>query len=583
VAIAYVAERGSAEVSSGTNDFSALTITLTNPTAIAVGNHLILRIQENPDRAILSVADSRGHNWQEDATSVTGSARNRVWSAKVATAFQAGDTIVITVTGGLCASIIGVVDEFSGLAATAWRDQTTTGIQATASTTFDSNTAATTVQAAELIFGALALSGALTTITPAAATPSWTALGTKQTSSASFIRSNAAHYRIVAATEDARYNGTLASSRINSAVLVTSKGFVEVLPLFDAAMFDAAIFQTELGSLGQTDADYAVGYEPQTVITTGTPDEAGVGTESIAGRDITLVEAATGSEEIAFERTVVEAGTLTAESGTAAAESFPVITTESGTGTETIGQFDRATGDTGMGTDTSNRDVTLLESGTGIETGIPSATLSAAEAGALATEAASVSVPVAASDSGTGSEAVVQLDKQTGDTASGSEAIARDTTATEAGAGAEAVSGRDVTLPDAGSASEAVSDRAVVLSDTGLLTTESAVRSTVGADSVVQDSGSGAEGVPVVTAVLGPTSESGVANESISIAYLVTEAGVGSDAMIAPQVALMVSDAGTGDAYYVSPEILPDDLITALGRAERGTLVPVGKLTTSLK
>lgn len=121
-----VADRGSAN-----NETSSTTtvITLTNPTAITVGNYLIVRIAADNSGGggaarSVTMSDSRSHTWtigspqanQDPGTASQGTTCTVVW-VKVATAFQAGDTVTVTFSGAVVADA-EVIEEWTGLTAT---------------------------------------------------------------------------------------------------------------------------------------------------------------------------------------------------------------------------------------------------------------------------------------------------------------------------------------------------------------------------------------------------------------------------------------------------------------------------------
>ncbi len=67
-----VGQRGAANANSGTS----LSIPLTNPTLIEVGNHLTLRLIISAARTI-SISDPRSNVWQQDVYSTVGTGSSR--------------------------------------------------------------------------------------------------------------------------------------------------------------------------------------------------------------------------------------------------------------------------------------------------------------------------------------------------------------------------------------------------------------------------------------------------------------------------------------------------------------------------
>jgi hypothetical protein len=219
----YIAERGRDAVGSSTADFSMLTVTVQSPTAIAVGNHLIMRMIFSNNRTV-AVTDDAGNTWQQDEYGSTGSAgtsRLAVFSCRVANAYQAGDEITVTLTGGNVTAIGAVVHEFSGLAASGWFDRKSSnpGDNTAEDGAWDSLATSTTGQADSLLVGFVGYNAGLTSATPETVSPAWTSLGdhlvTPNTS-----RSTGGHYRVVDTAGSYNYAGMFSSVRTHRAVIL---------------------------------------------------------------------------------------------------------------------------------------------------------------------------------------------------------------------------------------------------------------------------------------------------------------------------------------------------------------------------
>ncbi|MBA2439198.1 MAG: hypothetical protein H0V50_00805 [Thermoleophilaceae bacterium] len=224
MAAAHVAERanyGSSALS------TAHVVALTNPTAITVGNHLIIRINTSggATRHPTSITDPRGNTWTMDAgpVYVLTAYGTSIWSCKVATAYLAGDTL--TLNSGTSSHLAAVVNEFSGLVATGWADKAATFADENAlqdPNTFDTGLTATTSQADELLIGAIgAQGGSAYVVTPETLTPAWVGLG--GASSTSTVRHIRGSYRIVAAVATYKYAGTLSELGTESTLIATYK------------------------------------------------------------------------------------------------------------------------------------------------------------------------------------------------------------------------------------------------------------------------------------------------------------------------------------------------------------------------
>jgi hypothetical protein len=225
-AIAHVAQRanfGSSAVS------AAHVVALSNPTAISVGNHLILRATASGSstRQISSITDPRGNTWTQAGVAQNGTNFNtQIWWARVATVYQAADSL--TLNSSATSNLAAVVDEFSGLPATSAFDQSAGAVDTIGTdTAFDTGLTATTSQADELLIGALGRGANDTpTITPETLSPAWQALGTAI--STGTIRHVYGHYRVVSSAGTYKYAGTMSISNFDAEVIVTFKAAAAV-------------------------------------------------------------------------------------------------------------------------------------------------------------------------------------------------------------------------------------------------------------------------------------------------------------------------------------------------------------------
>lgn len=126
MAISKVSDRGTKVNTSAAN---TVVVTLTNPTVITVGNYLILRLVcansggGGAARTISSVTDPRSNSWTRvltqniDPGSADAGCTTHLLYARVASAYQAGDTITVNLSGNVTKAA-GVIEEWTGLNAT---------------------------------------------------------------------------------------------------------------------------------------------------------------------------------------------------------------------------------------------------------------------------------------------------------------------------------------------------------------------------------------------------------------------------------------------------------------------------------
>jgi hypothetical protein len=118
VGIAFVRNVGTS--SSGDSGITNLSV-IVPAGGIPAGRLLIVRFGGyNYDSGSVSVADSRGHTYQQDWSQTDSSfGINQVWSTRTITALQAGDSITVTFPSGNDPYAMAV-DEFSGAYPSAW-------------------------------------------------------------------------------------------------------------------------------------------------------------------------------------------------------------------------------------------------------------------------------------------------------------------------------------------------------------------------------------------------------------------------------------------------------------------------------
>jgi hypothetical protein len=193
----------------GTNTIksSGTSISVTVPAAgVAAGNSIIVTFAMDPAAGAVTCTDTAGNSYTTDADVTNGtSVRSVICAAHNVSALVSGNTI--TVTHPTATARAMSANEFSGLAATATLDKTSTGTgQSTAPTT---SATATTTQADELLIGAIGVEGPSTdTFTPGASYTGLTGAGTTGNPANSNITIDP-EFRIVSATGTFVANGTL--------------------------------------------------------------------------------------------------------------------------------------------------------------------------------------------------------------------------------------------------------------------------------------------------------------------------------------------------------------------------------------
>jgi hypothetical protein len=220
MAIAFVAQRGILQPGAAS---AGHIITLTSPTAIAVGDHLTLRITTAGASTGVPSSITDARNTWADTGAVADNGSNlsvRVWSCRVAVAYQTGDTI--TVNLGASRFAAAVVEEWSGLAATGWVNVVKGAADTTGTdTAFDTGLTAATAVADSLLLGVNGVT-TINTWTPEVLSPVWNKLAAA--ASTSTVRKNLGAYRIVAATGTYQYKGTYGTAGVDSEVIVVFKG-----------------------------------------------------------------------------------------------------------------------------------------------------------------------------------------------------------------------------------------------------------------------------------------------------------------------------------------------------------------------
>lgn len=153
--------------------------------------------------AISSIADSRGNTYAGDETQAAGARRTALWSSKLATALQSGDTITVT-HGAASAARAAAAGYDPNTVGTSWFDvgQQTNGTGVGSAPTVTAS--GTLAQATELVWGAaIHADGPDTTTQPA----SWTEVLDASTGN----NTHSAAYKQVAATTAPTYDPDFAS------------------------------------------------------------------------------------------------------------------------------------------------------------------------------------------------------------------------------------------------------------------------------------------------------------------------------------------------------------------------------------
>jgi hypothetical protein len=186
----------------GSNSASSVgnTLAITVGTAVAVGEHVVGGCGASASGVPTGVTDSRGNTYQLDRTDATLRA-NGMFSSKITTALQVGDTITITYTTSASGVRLAWAARSPGLDQVTWVDKT----NAASGTAAAWNGGATGVltQADEIVYGS-GYHATTGTSTPA----------TNYTELYDFVLTHvmSAVYRIVAATTSETPGGTWSSS-----------------------------------------------------------------------------------------------------------------------------------------------------------------------------------------------------------------------------------------------------------------------------------------------------------------------------------------------------------------------------------
>jgi hypothetical protein len=172
--------------------------TWTTGVAVAQGHHLIFTIGINVQNAsVSSITDSKGNTYTVDKVQPASAGANGqtivIASGYIATALTATDTVTANFTS---ATITCYADEWSGLAATSYVDQTA-GQEQAATAAPSSGATATTTQATELVIGATIYSGSHS---PTTVGTGYTARKLDLVPTGTFIRTQSSEYQVVTAT-----------------------------------------------------------------------------------------------------------------------------------------------------------------------------------------------------------------------------------------------------------------------------------------------------------------------------------------------------------------------------------------------
>ena len=416
-------------------------------------------------------------------------------------------------------------------------------------------------------------------------------------------------YARIASSEPANYSWTWSSAECAAAIITYRNA---AYPVQYSGQFNNAS-QTNAPAPSLTTASpnsLSVYFGSNAYGTTWTaPTSPGTYNERI---DIRSSTASTNLSLTVADYNVVDAGTASAPSGTAAnadynaggqvilapaartlvivdtAAGFDAATAAESSGDQTITVTDSGSGtdalasvavvlsltDSGAGNDAFGAAAALAATDTG--TGSDSiaqllASLLLAESGAGADALAGMTVALSATDSGTGSDAIAGLaasltavDAGTGTDALGS--LAASLGITDVGSGADALASlaAGLSVTETGAGTDALASIAA-----GLTVTDSGVGADTPSISVtlsVTDSGAGVD--TVLQMILIAIADAGTAVDSlasITVALTLLDSGAGSEAL-SVQVAVSVTDAGSGtDALNLLTEALKQVLDSGAG------------------
>ena len=205
-----------------TSNGTSLTVTV--PAAgVAGGNSVIVSLGFDPASGAVSCSDSHGNSYAVDKDITNGSGKSGVraviFSAHNIVALTNGNTITCTHPSAGARAMSA--NEFSGLATSATRDQTSSGTGN--STAASSGSTPTTTQGSELLLGTIGVEGKSNeSFTVGSSYTSIGRTGTNQGSAASNITINP-EYRLVTTTGAYNASGTLGTSTKWAAAIVTYK------------------------------------------------------------------------------------------------------------------------------------------------------------------------------------------------------------------------------------------------------------------------------------------------------------------------------------------------------------------------
>ena len=221
-ALAQIAFVKTIGTTSSTSNGTSLTVTV--PAAgVAGGNSVIVSLGFDPASGSVSCSDSHGNSYAVDKDITNGSGKSGVraviFSAHNIVALTNGNTITCTHPSAGARAMSA--NEFSGLATSATRDQTSSGTGN--STAASSGSTPTTTQGSELLLGTIGVEGKSNeSFTVGSSYTSIGRTGTNQGSAASNITINP-EYRLVTTTGAYNASGTLGTSTKWAGAIVTYK------------------------------------------------------------------------------------------------------------------------------------------------------------------------------------------------------------------------------------------------------------------------------------------------------------------------------------------------------------------------
>lgn len=190
----HIAPRGS--YSSATSS-STHVISIDNPTAITVGNTLVVAIVGTIDR-ILTVSDDAGNSWSHIETPTdSANTKNYVAWCEVTNGFSAGDEITLSFNADT--DVAAIVDEFTLLT----MQESATDASGSIGGTFDSTATSEVTSNNVLTIGALNYNGDDIGVAPDG---SWRNLGNE--SSGDFVRTIEAWWRVDDGPINAQFSGS---------------------------------------------------------------------------------------------------------------------------------------------------------------------------------------------------------------------------------------------------------------------------------------------------------------------------------------------------------------------------------------